>query len=85
MNDKTGKQILHEKVITFLINQPLVASPYLFSHLHKLNRSLTGFLPTRKELVHQCMETGIVAGFQKMAQLMNYDMLDAPFGQQQQI
>ena len=50
-----------------------------------LPRHFPGFLPTGEELVHQRIETGIVAGFKQMAQFMNYHMLDTPFRQQQQI
>jgi hypothetical protein len=35
-----------------------------------------------EELVHQLMETGIVAWFQEMAQLMNHYVLYTPFWQQ---
>ena len=46
---------------------------------------ITGFLPMGEEFVHQCMETGIVTGFQQVAKLMNHHMFDTPFWQKQQI
>jgi hypothetical protein len=58
---------------------------FVFLHLADLPCFSTGFLPTGEELVHQCMEAGIMAGFQQMAQFMNHHMLDTPFRQQQQI
>ena len=58
---------------------------FVFFRLADLPCFFSGFLPTGEELVHQCMEAGIVAGFQQMAQLMNHYMLDTPFRQQQLI
>ena len=45
-------------------------------HLTYLARLSAGFLPTGEELVHQCMETGIMAWLQQMAQFMNHHVLD---------
>ena len=58
---------------------------FVLLHLTYTARLHTGFFPTGEELVHQYMETGIVAWFQKMAQFMNHHVLDTPFRQQQQI
>ena len=52
---------------------------FVFLHLADLPCFSSGFLPTGEELVHQCMETGIVTGFQQMAQLMNHHVLNTPF------
>ena len=58
---------------------------FILLHLADLPCLSTGFFPTGVKLIHQCMETGIVTGFQQMTKLMNHHMLDAPFRQQQQI
>jgi hypothetical protein len=52
-----------------------------YSILHSLTRSLAGFSPTGEVFIHQCVETGIMTGFQQMAQLMNDHMLDTPLWQ----
>ena len=56
----------------------------LFPHAN-LPRFFTGFFPTREILVHQGMKTGIVTGFQQVAQFMNHHMSHTPLWQQQQI
>ena len=58
---------------------------FVFLHLADLPCFFSGFLPTREELVHQCMKAGIMAWLQQMAQFMNHHVLDTPFRQQQQI
>ena len=62
-------QILHTLFIFFVL---------IVFHFANLSSLFPCLLPTGKVLVHQCMETGIVAGFQKMAQFMHHHMLEVP-------
>lgn len=58
---------------------------FILFHLADLPCLFPDFLPTGKVLIHERMETGIVTGFLQVAQLMNHNMLDTPFRQQQHI